>query len=291
MADETAGMGALQTLTARVRSLSSLSQRLIVIITLLPVFLLTIHLGGWVYYSVLIICLSIATWELWRIFNTGGFRPSVTGMVGGSALVVLARAVWGFEHAGGLLVLLIFGAMSFAIFNYHKFERTAAVDFTITLGGILYIGWLGSYLISLRTLPNGEWWLLTVLPASWLGDGGAYLVGSRIGKHRMAEHISPKKTWEGYIAGVVFATLGTAGLGALWHMIAPEITFFNGLVIGAAISLITPLGDLGESVLKRGFGVKDSGTLLPGHGGILDRIDSWLWAAPIGFYLILYLFT
>ncbi len=87
----------------------------------------------------------------------------------------------------------------------------------------------------------------------------------------------------------MFATLGTALLAALWHMRAPMITAEDGLLIGLIISVISPLGDLGESMLKRSFGVKDASHLLPGHGGVMDRVDSWLYAAPIGYYLILFL--
>jgi phosphatidate cytidylyltransferase len=104
----------------------------------------------------------------------------------------------------------------------------------------------------------------------------------------MSPRSSPKKSWEGYIGGVIGGTLFAVLLASLWHLRAPAVTPLKGLILGLVITSISPLGDLGESMLKRGFGVKDTSRLLPGHGGIMDRIDSWLWAATIGYYLILY---
>jgi phosphatidate cytidylyltransferase len=147
-------------------------------------------------------------------------------------------------------------------------------------------------LISVRNLPEGQWWLLLILPAVWFADSAAYIVGSRIGKHKMAPRLSPKKSWEGYIAGVVFGTLGTALLAMLFqNYLKPDtaITPWIGLLLGFILSTLTTLGDLGESMIKRQVGVKDTGRLLPGHGGAFDRIDSWLWAAVLGYYLVSWL--
>jgi phosphatidate cytidylyltransferase len=129
---------------------------------------------------------------------------------------------------------------------------------------------------------------MLVLPSIWVSDGTAYFVGSHFGRHKMSPRSSPKKSWEGYIGGVIGGTLFAVLLASLWHLRAPAVTPLKGLILGLVITSISPLGDLGESMLKRGFGVKDTSRLLPGHGGIMDRIDSWLWAATIGYYLILY---
>ena len=123
-------------------------------------------------------------------------------------------------------------------------------------------------------------------PVIWLCDGGAYLVGSRFGRHRMAPLISPKKSWEGYVGGIVFGMLGAAGLAACGTCAAADGDRAKWAADRGGDRLLCPLGDLGESMLKRGFGVKDSSGIMPGHGGVFDRIDSWLWAAPIGYYLI-----
>ena len=272
--------------SAHVNKLSSLSQRILVAIVLIPLGVGLIALGGWFYSLFIMLILGIAAWEYWRLFRSGGYQPSAVLLVGGTVAMQLARVVWGVASAEALLALGVMAAMAWQVFSYARSEKTAALDFNINLGGLLYIGWLGSFLISLRNLPDGTWWFMTVLPAIWLADAGAYLVGSRIGRHRMAASISPKKSWEGYIAGIVTGILGTAALAALWHLRAPAVTVGKALVIGAVVSVLSPLGDLGESMLKRGFGVKDTSQILPGHGGIMDRIDSWLWAAPIGYYII-----
>jgi len=263
-----------------------LAERLVVVIILIPIIVGLVTLGGWVYYLFIAFMLGLAAWEYNRLFRQGGYTPSAVVLIGGTVLLVLARAAGQFNGSEIALSLLVMVAMAVHLFHYERGEENAASNFNITLGGLLYLGWLGAYLISLRQLPQGEWWLLTVFPASWLSDGGAYFIGSRIGRHKMMPRVSPKKSWEGYLGGILTATLGTALLGWLWHLRAPIVTPLKGALLGFVLSVLTPLGDLGESMLKRQFGVKDTSNILPGHGGVMDRIDSWLWAAAIGFYII-----
>jgi phosphatidate cytidylyltransferase len=272
--------------TLAVTKLSPLAQRLIVVDLLIPVGVVVIASGGWPFALLTVGILGIAAWEYWRMFYNGGYRPSVWLLVIGVILLALSRFLWGINTSALFLTLSTLFTMATQVFDFARGETTAAVDFNINLGGLLYLGWVGSYLISLRALPDGFWWFMLVISTIWMCDGGAYLVGSRLGRHKMAPHVSPNKSWEGYFAGIAAGILGAALLAALWHLRAPIITPFKGMLLGAVISIISPLGDLGESMLKRGFGVKDSSSLIPGHGGILDRIDSWLWAAPLGFYLI-----
>jgi phosphatidate cytidylyltransferase len=182
--------------------------------------------------------------------------------------------------------------MTYHLIQYERGRDKAGTDLSITLAGAMYVGWLGAYLVSLRSLPEGKWWLLVVLPAVWLADGGAFLIGRKFGRNRLASRLSPKKTWEGYLGGIITGSLGAALLAALWRIGASDQSALapgSGAFIGFILAVITPLGDLGESMIKRQVGVKDSGRLLPGHGGMFDRIDSWLWAAPIGYYVILLL--
>lgn len=267
-----------------------LRQRVIVAAILLPIGLALIYFGGWAFALMVTLILGLATWEYARIFKAGEHHPADVLMIGGAVLLALGRAWNGFESADWLLALLVLASMTYHLFAYERGRDQAASDFAVTLSGIFYIGWLGAYLISLRDLPNGMWWMLIVLPAVWLADSGAYFVGRAIGKRKFSPRLSPKKTWEGYLGGVVVGTFGAALLAFLWNLIEPDVmTPLQGGLIGLIISGITPLGDLGASMVKRQFGVKDSSNLIPGHGGVFDRIDSWLWAGVIGYYVIQWL--
>jgi phosphatidate cytidylyltransferase len=157
------------------------------------------------------------------------------------------------------------------------------------VAGIAYIGWVGSYLLDLRQLPGGVWWWLLVLPIVWASDTGAYAIGATYGRHKMSPRLSPKKSWEGYFAGIftsvligAFFSYAFSSMGPLGGLINP----LQGGLLGLFIGAIAPLGDLGESMLKRQGGLKDSSNIFPGHGGFLDRIDSWIWGAAIGYFII-----
>jgi phosphatidate cytidylyltransferase len=268
-----------------------LAQRLKVAIVLIPAGVLLFAVGGWFLALVVAAGLGYAAWEYWRMYTLGGYYPSAAVLITGTGVLVLARQAFGFTGSDLLLCLLILAAMAIQAFNFEKGVKTSAVDFTIILGGILYLGWLGAYIVSLRNLPDGLWWLMLVLPGMWFSDGAAFFIGRKFGRHKISERVSPKKTWEGYFGGLVFGALGTMLLASLWHMRAPDITPLRGLILGIIISGVSPMGDFGESMIKRSFGMKDASGLLPGHGGVMDRIDSWLWAAPIGYYLIYFLWT
>jgi phosphatidate cytidylyltransferase len=155
------------------------------------------------------------------------------------------------------------------------------------VGGALYIGWLLSFLVSLRIEPGtiafpeaGRNFVFLALLATFGSDTLAYFTGKALGRHKMAPQISPGKTWEGAIAGVV----GGIIVGLLFTLETPlqlPLNWWQAVILGLLISVFGQLGDLAESLLKRSFGVKDSGSLMPGHGGILDRIDSVLFAGVV----------
>jgi phosphatidate cytidylyltransferase len=266
-----------------------LVSRLLVTIVLLPIGLLAISYGGLPYYFIVTVLLVAAAWEYARLFRMGGLQPSGILVVLGTLLLAAGRAWDGFGSAAVIASLLILASMALHLIAYERGRDQAGTDFAITISGIFYLGWIGGYLISLRDLPDGKWWVLVVLPAVWLADSGAYLIGSRFGKHKFSPRLSPKKTWEGYVGGVVVGTLGVALLTLVWRIGAgPEsaITVSRAAMLGFVVAVLTPLGDLGESMIKRQVGAKDSSHLIPGHGGAFDRIDSWLWAGVIGYYLI-----
>lgn len=270
-----------------------LVKRTIVALVLLPLGLAAIFLGGWVFAALIALIAGLAAREYAGLFRQGGYQPATALVVGGAVLLVAGRQWDGFESADWMLSFLILAAMAYHLLAYERGREQAGTDFAISLSGIFYLGWLGAYLVSVRQLPEGEFWLLLILPAVWLADMGAYFAGTRFGRHKLSPRLSPKKTWEGYLAGIPASVIGTALLAALyqaWTGPATAITPLRGALLGLVLSILTTLGDLGESMLKRQVGVKDSGTLLPGHGGAFDRIDSWLWGGVIGYYLVAWLF-
>jgi phosphatidate cytidylyltransferase len=149
--------------------------------------------------------------------------------------------------------------------------------------GMLFLGWTLSHLILLRLLPAGPWYILFLCAVVWVGDTAAMYVGKSLGQHKMAPAISPGKTWEGAI-GCVIGGVCTAVVSARFWL--PDLVLWQCIVLGLCISLSAQLSDLGESMLKRYAGVKDSGGLIPGHGGMLDRIDSLLFATPTLVYAL-----
>ena len=244
--------------------------------------------GGIFFFLLITLLLAIAAWEYGKIFQTAGFNASTPLLVGGVLLLLTVRA-YAPEQAAAVLTLLVLAAMTWHLIDYERGRNTAASDFAITVAGIVYLGWIGAYLVDIRNLPGGLLWLALVLPATWLADTAAYFIGSRFGRHALSPRLSPKKTWEGYWAGIIFGTAGTAGLAVLWHQLAGlPVTWWQGAALGAVLSILTTLGDLGESMIKRQAGVKDSSNIIPGHGGVLDRLDSWLWAGALGYLLILW---
>lgn len=262
-----------------------LRQRLLVIILLLPAAIYFIAVGGIAFNILITIIMSVAAYEYYMLMQKGSWQPSRWLVVVGTAAICIMRALFSFRYSEFTFSIIILTALTVHLIAYEKGRDQAPIDFGITIGGIFYIGWLGAYLISLRSLDHGLWWFMLMLPAAWLADSAAYLIGSRYGKHKLVPRLSPKKTWEGFWAGVIGGIIGGGLLALVWGLRFPVFTFAKGAIAGGVIGLLTPLGDLGESMFKRMVGEKDSSNFIPGHGGFFDRINSWLWAGVIGYYL------
>jgi phosphatidate cytidylyltransferase len=267
-----------------------LANRLKVVIILIPIGVAVIVLGGWAYSGLVTLMLGVAAWEYWRMFTRGGVLPIVWILIPGVALLAIARTVWGFEHNDLILSGLAMATMTVHTVLCEKGCKNPASDFGATIGGLIYLGFLGSYLISLRNLPGGMWWVLLTIPTIGIGDSGAFFIGRKFGRRPLAPMVSPYKTVEGYFGGLLFSILGGWLLAYLWGLRFTGIVPWHGLALGAVLGALTPLGDLGESMLKRQFGVKDTSGILPGHGGILDRMDTWIWGSVISYYVITWFF-
>jgi phosphatidate cytidylyltransferase len=249
--------------------------------------------GGVFYFLVVAIILAGSAWEYSRMFRAVHYEPNEIVTIGG--VLGIATARFFFEQAAiPLFVLFVLLAMAVHILAYERGRDWAPVDFAVTVAGIVYLGWLGSYLLDLRQLPQGAWWLMIVLPIIWGGDTGAYSIGAAYGKHKMTPRLSPKKSWEGYFAGLVTSILVGAFFSYAFSSLGPQplrdlISPLQGAFLGLVIGGLAPLGDLGESMFKRQGGLKDSSNVFPGHGGFFDRIDSWIWGAVLGFFIIQFL--
>jgi len=185
--------------------------------------------------------------------------------------------LYGPEGSTGVAVGLM-ALVTMIFVTLRPLDLASAADRTGRyLLGALWVGLL-AYLPLLRDLDQGLAWVFTVLVISWCGDTGGYFAGKYFGKHKLYPIISPKKTWEGVVGGMVLAT---AGLFVVRTVALPVLTVVDVLVLGPVLCLAGVIGDLSESMLKRALGVKDSGWILPGHGGLLDRIDSVLFVAPL----------
>lgn len=170
---------------------------------------------------------------------------------------------------------------------FHRQKEEAFVSWTWTIAGILYVGWLLSYLVALRSLDGGRNWVFFVLFATFASDTAAFFIGRAWGKHHLAPYISPAKTWEGAIAGVFGAII----ISLLFTLPTPfkvPLGYGQAVLLGLVVSVFGQLGDLIESLFKRNMGTKDMGKLLPGHGGILDRIDGVIFASVVVYYYVIW---
>ncbi len=186
------------------------------------------------------------------------------------------KTVTHFKDVSAITLLLTGGVIiSLLIILWRNGKENAFANWAWTVCGVLYIGWLASFLVGLRNIEDGRGWVFLVVLCTFASDSSAYLAGRALGKHKMAPFVSPKKTWEGAVAGGAAAII--ASTLVVWFFKLP-VDFWQAIILGLMISLFGQLGDLVKSLFKRNMEVKDSGHLLPGHGGFLDRIDSLLFA-------------
>jgi phosphatidate cytidylyltransferase len=254
--------------------------RIVVALVLLPIVLALVYLGGWWLWSFALAATLIALHEYYTIVRT--LRPLVLG-----GYIALVLALLGAE-LGGLPWLLAGLAATFPLAFLMYGVSDARPSFNAAMGAtLLPVAWLGlgiGLLLLLRDLPeHGRLAIFTVLLAVFADDTLAYFAGRLFGRHKMSPAISPGKSWEGFVAGTLAAV--AVAFFALYEQ--EFLSTWQTIVLGASISLSAVIGDLFESAVKRDMGVKDSGSLLGGHGGVHDRVDSILFAGPTAFFLVL----
>ena len=273
----------------KIPAIHMLVKRTISAIIFFIIGLFLIFSGGWVYTIGITLILSGALWEFIHIFKNGGYSPNPYPVLAGTIAVITLTSLENQHFTSLAYVLSIFAILLSTILKYEKVENSAAFNVISELASLLLITFLGSYLIKIRFLPNGLYWIMISIFPVGIGDIGAYSIGSLLGTHKLAPKLSPNKTIEGYVGGVLAAVIGSYAIGAIVHHYETSITISSAVLIGSITGLLAPFGDLSKSIIKRQFHLKDTGNLIPGHGGMLDRIDTWLWAAPIAYYLIMFL--
>jgi phosphatidate cytidylyltransferase len=250
----------------------------------LPLLILFIHYANPLHFRGLIALLTLLALHEFYAMSLPASRRGEGWLAAGTgaALVFLASPP--------LLPVLLTGILLFfAVLLLLRFRELTAVagELALLLFGLLYVALLLAHLPWLRELPYGREWIFLVLLIVMAGDSGAYFTGISIGRRKLYAAVSPKKSVEGGVGGLIGSLLG-AWLAKVWFF--PALSSGDVLLLGLGLGVIGQLGDLFESLLKRSFGVKDSGRLVPGHGGILDRLDSLLFAFAPAYYYAFWIF-
>jgi len=260
--------------------------RLLAILVGVPCLYVITERGGIFFLLLVVLIIVLGLTEFFHFMEAKGYRPS--RLLGYAAAVAVTAHAYG----GGPALTLIVTLILLLIMIREVFRReveAALTNIAITVLGVMYVGWLGSHFVLLRELPRsqgadshlGAELVFFAALVIWACDTAAYVVGILIGGRKLVPHISPSKTWAGAIGGVA------GGTAAGWLCAATFLGFvtpLNGALLGLASAMLGQFGDLVESLLKRDAGLKDSAQLIPGHGGILDRVDSLLFTVPMLYY-------
>ncbi|MCT9093357.1 phosphatidate cytidylyltransferase [Streptomyces sp. ASQP_92] len=234
-----------------------------------------------VFVGVVAVAVVVGLWELTsRLEERKQIKAPLVPLAVGGAAMVVAGYVRGAE---GAWVAMALTSLAVLVWRMTEPPQNYLRDVTAGVFAAFYVPFLATFVTMLLTADDGPWRVLTFLLLTVVSDTGAYAIGWRFGKHKLAPRISPGKTREGLFGAVSFAMVA----GALcMEFLIDDGTWWQGLLLGLAVAASATLGDLGESMIKRDLGIKDMGTLLPGHGGIMDRLDSLLPTAPVVWLLL-----
>lgn len=269
-------------------ALSGLKTRLITALVLLSVVFLLVWVP-WLSWGLTLFVAGIALVGLFEYFafvNARDVFPMARIVAAGGVMIVLAAGFGGFDVAMAALCIAVLVSVSL----HARQVSSSIADSSAIVFGLVYVAWFAAHILLLHRIPEIGAGLVTMLIVIvGLTDTAAYFVGKAIGSHPLAPVISPNKSWEGAIGGFVGALLGASVIWALresfdWRVL-PDWTIWRYLATGALLSVASQAGDLVESSLKRNAGIKDSGSVFPGHGGVLDRCDGFLFAAPLLYYI------
>lgn len=273
-----------ETVSVRVK----FAQRVLTSVFLISLSAVILFFGTPLLFSLEVVAFAaLALHEFLALLKEAGIPVyRVFGVAMGIVIPLVVMMELGHTQSGEVLFLVLACLCLFVIQFFRRPHPEALTGIALTLFGILYVSWFLSFLIKMRFLYGGILWVAYLLAVTKAGDIGAYLVGTPFGRHSLIPHVSPKKTVEGMVGGL----LASIAVSAAFHRILPlRFSLEHLVVLGFLIGVVAQIGDLSESLMKRFCNAKDSGSVLPGMGGFLDAVDSILFTAPI-FYFHLKLF-
>jgi phosphatidate cytidylyltransferase len=259
-------------------------RRIYVALVFIPLFYMLVrYLPPIAFFGLVVGASWLALVELYGLHFRS--RPATLAIATGVVMTtfVLSHLQWpGALPLGPLLLFVMTAILLFYLVSKQDLSRSL-VDVSVLIFGTLYIGFTLGHLLLTRALPDGIFLIFFVVLVTWAGDTGAYYAGMSMGRTPLAPSISPNKTVEGLLGGCLLAVM-IALIARAWFI--PSFTILDAVVLGLVLTVVGLIGDLSESMFKRSAGVKDSGGLIPGHGGVLDRLDSLLLTAPTYYYYV-----
>jgi phosphatidate cytidylyltransferase len=232
-----------------------------------------------VFIGVVALALAIGLFELTRAFSTARINIPVAPVLTGGTIMLVGSYWGGMETASVALALTVVGTLVWRLSDGAEgFVRDSSAG--VFVMGYLYL--MGSFVVLMLTEDDGAWRIIAFIVATIASDIGGYAAGVLLGKHPMAPTISPKKSWEGFAGSLIFGI--AAGIATITYALDGD--WWVGIILGVAGVVFATLGDLSESLIKRDLGIKDMGDLLPGHGGLMDRLDSLIAVAPIAWLIL-----
>lgn len=263
-------------------------KRAVIALTLGPLALYLVYLGGWFFFVPITAVLLLATYEFTNMMRKIGANINLWILLPAVFMLLLSAQIPDWHLSGIITLISLLLIMGYALWLYEKQKsEIATLSWMTMMGGMILFGWIGSHFMLLRGIEVNAWqWTILALVSTWFADSGAYMVGrfmagKVLGRHRLSPRLSPNKTVEGYIGGIILGTLLTVGTATLL-----QLDWLPALLIGLLASIISPLGDLGMSMIKRESKVKDSGHIFGEHGGAIDRIDSLIWSVAMAYYIL-----
>ena len=234
------------------------------------------------FVAVVVIALLIGMWELTRAFTTASIRVPILPVAVGGTAMLLSAFYADMEATAFAMALTVIATLVWRLADgADGFVR----DVSAGLFVLAYLPLMGVFVLLMLDESDGPWRIVAFIVATIASDTGGYIAGVLFGKHPMAPTISPKKSWEGFAGSLLFGI----GAGVAVVVLALEGDWWAGVVLGVASVVMATLGDLSESLIKRDIGIKDMGDLLPGHGGLMDRLDSLIMVAPVAWVVLHYL--